>query len=64
MGEHTPNTCEPSKSHTSDDYPYRHVDEYAYGKNGERDKDHDTHGISLSGTIMDAIDSFLGFGKK
>lgn len=32
MADHSPNTCEFSKPHTSDACPETHVDQYSYGE--------------------------------
>lgn len=57
MGKHYPNTCEPSKSHTSPNCPDRHIDKYTYNENGE--KISENHGQRWPEKIMDAIDDFL-----
>ena len=49
--KHSENTSEMSKPHTSEDHPEEHVDSMAFGKDGERDKDHDVDGITDSGSI-------------
>lgn len=64
MGKDTPNTCKPSKSHTSESHPYRHVDEYAYDSKGNRDQKYDSHGLKWAEKVMDSIDRMLGSKKK
>lgn len=43
--KHAPFTSDYSKVHTSRDHPYEHVDQYSWGKGGE--KAGEIHGISV-----------------
>jgi hypothetical protein len=49
--KHTENTSEISKPHTSEDHPEEHVDSMAFGKDGQRDPDHDVDGLTDKGLI-------------
>lgn len=51
MAEHYENTCEMSKPHESTAHPETHVDEMAFGKNGERETQYDTDGITDPGSV-------------
>ena len=49
--KHTPNTTEYSYPHTSAAEPKEHVDSHAYGSDGKREPEHETHHITDEGHI-------------
>lgn len=57
-----PNTSYPSRSHTSEKHPERHIDEDHHGPDGK--KESSTHGIEAPEEIMDEIDKEHDQGKS